>query len=118
MTTKTLALLFLVALIAAPLLAATADTPNATGPQKAVDTPAVACSGALTAPVLGALVSAETPEPIQMSCYDVRCEWIDQCYNEGGGWDTTYRSKVCLTSCGYWYDTGETCCWTTQPGTC
>ena len=52
------------------------------------------------------------------ACYDIRCEWIDQCYNEPGGWNTTYRSKVCLTNCGYWYDTGEKCCYTTQPGSC
>lgn len=118
MTTKTLALLFLVALIAAPLLAGTADAPTPSGPQEAAATRAVACDGALPVPVLGALVSAEIPEPIPMACYDVRCEWIVQCYNEPGGWNTTYRSKICLTSCGYWYDTGETCCWTTQPGSC
>lgn len=51
------------------------------------------------------------------ACSDVSCQWVNQCYNEGGS-HTTYKAKVCLSSCGYWYDTGQRCCYSTQPGSC
>jgi hypothetical protein len=58
------------------------------------------------------------PAPQDKACSDIRCEWVNQCRVTAPGWTDTYHSKVCLTSCGYWYDTGQTCCWTTQPGSC
>lgn len=64
------------------------------------------------------LDAVKTPAAQWKACYDVRCEWISQCRVAAPGWTDTYKSKVCLTSCGYWYDTGQKCCWTTQPGTC
>jgi hypothetical protein len=53
------------------------------------------------------------------ACTDLYCEWRPKCYNEPGGWSTTYKEKWCFTNCGYFfYYTGQNCCYTTQPGSC
>ena len=64
--------------------------------------------------LLSRIVSGEEAH----ACYDIHCQWNDQCYNEPGGWHTDYKAKVCLTNCGYWYDTGQRCCYRTSPGSC
>lgn len=60
--------------------------------------------------LLSKIVSGEEAH----ACYDIHCQWNDQCSNNSGGCDY-YKAKVCLTNCGYWYDTGQTCCWTSVP---
>ncbi len=48
------------------------------------------------------------------ACYDIHCQWNNVCSQNGTGCDY-YQAKVCLTNCGYWYDTGQKCCWTSVP---
>jgi hypothetical protein len=64
-----------------------------------------------------------TPTPVKpqpMACVDLYCEWRSGgCRNLTSTWNQTWKWKYCFTNCGYyWYNTGQTCCYTSQPGQC
>ncbi len=111
----TLGLILLLTFVASPGVLAEAATP-ASGATDAL-APAVSENEAVPADPLAADLLA--PAPVELACVDLYCEWRDRCYNEPGGWSTTYKAKYCFTNCGYfWYYTGQNCCYTTQPGSC
>jgi hypothetical protein len=63
--------------------------------------------------------AGEADEAMPMACVDLYCEWRDKCANTGGGGYTTWKEEYCFTSCGhFFYNTGEKCCYRTQPGSC
>ena len=111
-------LFFALVLVAGPSLAAGVPAapgaaPEAPATQLEEPTPADGCAS--EADLTGGL----TPAPVETACYDLTCEWRDDCFEDGYGGKTDYKKEYCFTNCGYyWYFTGNTCCYRSSPGSC